>query len=613
MPPWERYKPVQQDSISTIAPIPTTEDIKNTSPSFVSSSEYSKLPPEDRPNGWERLAGASQPVAASAKPWERYTAKPVETKTEQPKPEGTGIARTALDQGMQGATFGFADEIMNPLGALASAIYENPTGTLKSVVTGKTPEVSDSLNEQIASVKDTSKERLKAQMQENPVTSIASQIGGSLLTGGAGASTKAGTAVANSLRTGGLAARATKAALAGSASGGLYGAGTADEGNRLEGAKEGAAFGAGVGAATPVIGAALGAVKNAVVPKVASGEVARLAKKAIDEGIPLSRSQIGDSRFAKAISSVTQSVPFSGAKGFAEKQISAFNKAVLSKAGIKAETATPDVLNKAADDFNKRFASLTARTGVTVDNSLLNEFAGIEAEASRRLGADATKTVKSYVDDILASGGKIDGKTYQNTRSQLGKMANSTTDSFLKDIYKSMQTALDDAAFKSLPKSSQSEWQQVRKQYGAFKTIQKAMTNSGEQAARGNISPAQLAIAAKSGNSRYAMGAGELNDLARIGSAFIKDAIPNSGSPERLAAYGTLFGAPGAFAAGATGAALAPAAGVGASRAFNAINNFQPMVRRAVNNANSITQNQIPSQLSLIAAMLQGRAVTPTP
>ncbi len=186
-------------------------------------------------------------------------------KQQEPAP---GLARTALDQGMQGATFGFADEIMNPLGALAASLATHPMDTLKG-------EVNDpDLAESIANVNNDSKSRLNAEMQQHPVVSIGSQVGGSLLTGAAGASTKAGAAIANSLRSGGVGARALKGAVAGAASGGLYGAGSADEGSRLEGAKNGAILGGGVGAAAPIVGAALSsAVKGT--KNVAKGAVAR--------------------------------------------------------------------------------------------------------------------------------------------------------------------------------------------------------------------------------------------------------------------------------------------------------------------------------------------------
>lgn len=180
---------------------------------------------------------------------------------EQPKQE-QGIGRTALEQGLQGATFGFADELTDRIGA-----------GIASLATGE--KYGDLLKE----ARGMSKERMAQQVEQNPATSIAANIGGALLTGGAGATTKAGTATANMLRTGGLGARIGKGALAGAASGGLYGAGASDEGQRLEGAGQGALLGGVVGGAIPVAGAAVKKAFNAGLNKAAqstataSGEI----------------------------------------------------------------------------------------------------------------------------------------------------------------------------------------------------------------------------------------------------------------------------------------------------------------------------------------------------
>lgn len=161
---------------------------------------------------------------------------------EQPPQEEqlkTGVGRTALEQSMQGATFGFSDEIMDRIGAL-----------IASKATG------ESYDTLLDEARKASQDRLKAQMEERPALSVASQLAGGLLTGGAGATTKGGAAIANSLRTGGTAARIAKGVVAGAASGGLYGAGTGEEGNRLESAGEGALTGGIVGGAIPAVGAA---------------------------------------------------------------------------------------------------------------------------------------------------------------------------------------------------------------------------------------------------------------------------------------------------------------------------------------------------------------------
>lgn len=152
----------------------------------------------------------------------------------------TGIGRTALEQGLQGATFGFGDEVMDRIGALiASKVTGEDYGAL------------------LEEARKMSQSRLKTQMEERPELSIASNLAGGLLTGGVGASTKAGAAVARSLGTGSTALRMGKGALAGLSSGALYGAGTGQEGERLESAGQGALAGGLIGGAIPSVAPAI--------------------------------------------------------------------------------------------------------------------------------------------------------------------------------------------------------------------------------------------------------------------------------------------------------------------------------------------------------------------
>lgn len=522
---------------------------------------------------------------------------------------GPSLARTALDQGLQGATFGFSDEPMDAIGALFAKYTPEALGG--------NPELfkDQSIGDIYGQARNLSKDRLQQEVQQNPFTSIASNIAGGLLTGGAGATTKAGSAVANSLRTGNAASRIIKGALAGSASGGLYGAGSADDGNRLEGAEQGAAYGGVVGGAIPAVSAAGGAIKNAILPNVSDPITAALAQKALDEGIPLRRSQISDSRVAQGIASVTKDIPFSGAGAFADKQTTAFNKAVLAKAGIDAEKATPAILSDAADDFNKKFSSIIGKTTVNIDTAALDDLGKIEQEASKRYGADGRKLVGSYIDDVLSSGGKIDGQTYQNTRSQLGKMAKAkgASDPFMAGLLKNIQSTLDDAALRSLPSAEQQQWQEVRQQYGAFKTIQKAMNSTSGQAAIGNISPAALASAAKTGNPNYARGAGELNDLARIGGRFVRDNVPNTGTAQRLMTYGAL-GSAGTAAALNPAILVAALKAIGTSAAFNAADTSQSLVRNAIKgNAGRAVSPLLSIPAGAAAAAIHGTPETTAP
>lgn len=126
-------------------------------------------------------------------------------------PSTTGIPRTIVDQGFQGLTFGFGDEISDRVGAFGA-----------SLATGE--KYDDLLTEARANTK----QRLPAQFKENPLTSIASNVIGGGITGGAGvrALQSANPLLAGALQNYAGANPYTAAAGISVASGALYGAGT---------------------------------------------------------------------------------------------------------------------------------------------------------------------------------------------------------------------------------------------------------------------------------------------------------------------------------------------------------------------------------------------------
>lgn len=185
------------------------------------------------------------------------------------------IGRTVFDQSLQGGTFGFADEITDRIG---SAIAEVGTA-----IEGTRDVNAASSNALYQEARQTSKDRLGRQMNQNPLTSVASNIAGGLLTGGAAASTKVGGSLANSLRSGNALSRVAKSATAGAASGAAYGAGAAEDGQRLEGAGQGAVVGAALGAAAPVAGAALNKLVTKKSPIPNADELRKQASKLYQE------------------------------------------------------------------------------------------------------------------------------------------------------------------------------------------------------------------------------------------------------------------------------------------------------------------------------------------
>lgn len=182
--------------------------------------------------------------------------EPEPKQTQQPRPK-SGIARTAFDQVGQGATWGLMDEGQDYLGALGAKVYDKTFGD--NLLDGQS--VGDLVDE----ARGMSQERLANQFEDRPALSIGANLAGGLLTGGAASTTKAGTAVANSLRTGGTGARVAKGIAAGATSGGAYGFGAGSGGfdERLDNAEQTAIYGGAIGGAIPAAGSAVrGTVRN---------------------------------------------------------------------------------------------------------------------------------------------------------------------------------------------------------------------------------------------------------------------------------------------------------------------------------------------------------------
>ena len=178
-----------------------------------------------------------------------------------------GIARTAFDQAGQGLTFNLMDEGQDVLGSgIAYA-----AGKAQDLFRPEGQKLDESYGEIYDAARADTQKRLARELEQRMGLSIASNVAGGLLTGGAGASTKTGTALANSLRTGGLVERAGKAALLGAASGGLSGAGAGSGAeNRLESSGYGALAGGITGGAIPVVGAVAGKVAGGVKNEISS-------------------------------------------------------------------------------------------------------------------------------------------------------------------------------------------------------------------------------------------------------------------------------------------------------------------------------------------------------
>lgn len=314
------------------------------------------------------------------------------------------------------------------------------------------------------------------------------------------------------------------------------------------------AVGGGVTEATdnPLYGMAAAVASPALTGKVAgrlispvrsrlNPEQERLAAEAQRLGIPLTAAQRTGSRPLQSLESAFSTLPMTAGaqQAIKARQQSAFNREALRHIGVTGDEATDDVLDAARQRIGGTIETLARQTTVIPDQQFNTDLLDTVAEYSRRLDVQRRPVFENFVSDIndvMAQGG-MPGEIYQRARSQLSQMANAAggSDPYFAQALRSLRDTLDDAADRSMPANLKTAWRDARREYGHLRTLEKSRSNTTTAAAGGDIPPTAFANAVKSQNKRaYAFGAGDMNKLSKIGTTFVRDPIPNSGTPERL-------------------------------------------------------------------------------
>lgn len=342
--------------------------------------------------------------------------------------------------------------------------------------------------------------------------------------------------------------------------------GSAEE--RASGAAAGAAGNVLGGVVIPSAGrAAVGATKSAL--KGLAGnitpEALALADKARAMGIPVNAAQLGDSKFLKTLSSVIEQTPLTGGSKAVADQRGKFTQAISRTFGEDTDKITPEVYGAAKKRLGQQFDDIAARNTVNVDANLMNKLNQIQADASQMADDGTIRAVNSAIrrisDQSVAvpgiSGGSLrvlPGETYSSIDSMLGNTIKNGGEkgAYLKDVQKAVREAMD----ASVSQADSQAWKQAKGEYRNLKAVRDAVARDG---ADGTIPPNMLMNAvnnSQAGKEGMAMGVrGELGDLARIGKQFVRDPVPNSGTPQRLLAMGLIGG--GGAAAGVDPTTLA--------------------------------------------------------
>ncbi|WP_333631533.1 hypothetical protein [Agrobacterium cavarae] len=428
----------------------------------------------------------------------------------------------------------------------------------------------------------------KATAAAHPVADIAGNVTGAV--GLAGGVAKLGlsptAAVAKGARTTAttgwksLAAMSGASAVEGGAMGAAYGFGSGEGGfqNRLEQAKNSGLTGAAVGAALPVaVSGAVNGVRRLISPLSTSQARQSLVNTLEREGIDVTAGQAtGSDRLRYAESEIGGRA----AQNIAKRQGEQFTKAALSRAGIQADRATPDVIDGAFTRIGKQFDDLASRNTLMPDKKLARDL-GDTWQQYREVTNESARA--PIVDDVMTDlrnvfkGGKLDGAAYQSLSSRLDRAARGSSDPNLAGTLRDIRSSLDEAMERSIAVSNPKDlggWRKARKEYRNMLVLEQAATGAGENAAAGIISPSALrnATVSKQGRRNYARGNGDFAELSRAGAGIMAP-MPQSGTAPRTAIRN--FGASlptvlGAGAGGVAGGGFGAVAGMAAGAALPA-------------------------------------------
>lgn len=317
------------------------------------------------------------------------------------------------------------------------------------------------------------------------------------------------------------------------------------------------ALGGTAGVAGQAIGRGIGRVFRPVQTALGREEQA-LASAAGREGIPLTAGQATGSKPLQTLESVMENLPLTAGPQAAGRQAQqqAFTRAALSRAGIQADAATAPALLAQKQNLGGQLGRIADQNLLDFNQGLTTKLADLTDDASRHLPPDLAAKVSGTVDKILdqvGNNGKMLGTNYQGWREPLrGLASNTETGRYFSGI----RNALDTEFRAQLAQSQGPQYQELSRQYANLKTIIDAMGGAGNLPAKGQLSPAQLggALGKAMGREGRALGRGDLNELSRVGQLFVRDQIPNSGTPQRLFIQNLLSGNVGNIGGGIAGA-----------------------------------------------------------
>jgi len=301
--------------------------------------------------------------------------------------------------------------------------------------------------------------------------------------------------------------------------------------------KENAGKGAGFGVAGQAGANLLGRIVQPVRGAGLNPEETRLAAEAARRGINLTPGQLTKSKPIQALESTMLDMPFTAGPQQAVRQAQgqAWNRNLAQTFGSTADDLTPEVMGEAKRRVGGTIGDIANRNAMNVDDPFINRLADMQGRFVREQTDGVNRIASNYIDDFMGKvrpDGTVDGKAYRTLDSAIGKRIRDTADGDLKNTLRDLRGLLREGMDNSITPADREAWNTARRQYANMKTIDKALKND----ASGEVFPNKLAQSVRKSDEDafiYGRPGNELVDLSKIGTAFIRDGVPNSGTAQR--------------------------------------------------------------------------------
>lgn len=272
-------------------------------------------------------------------------------------------------------------------------------------------------------------------------------------------------------------------------------------------------------------------------------------------GIPVGIASMTENPFVRYLATQANNLSLTNPRGRAQK---GFNRAVSRTFGEDTSELTPAILSGAQDRIGAEMDRLYGK-GISDTTELQSKMAELLRRSKENLVPSQYSSLEGTVGDItgLIKNNAISPKAAENLSKTIRGRVNEAykgSDSVLAGSLKEPKNILEESLQKELGEKAGKELLDARDKYRALKMVEHLATiNSG------NVTPQRLLTKIASETGDKIQNAGEIGQIAELGAKYLKNTVPDSGTPTRSLLIEAMKNHPlSAAAGGAVAGGFAP-------------------------------------------------------